>query len=227
MIYGYCRVSTQKQSIERQERNILHDYPDAVIVKDIYTGSTMDRPHWTALLAKLKSGDTVVFDAVSRMSRTEDEGYAIYERLFQAGVELVFIKEPYISTVVYRNALQTSIPMTGTAVDEILAGVNRYLMTVARDQIRLAFAMAAKELSAIHQRTSEGIATARIHGKQIGRVSGTVVETRKSKQCKEIILKRSSAFNGNLSDAETMLLCGCSRNSYYKYKRELADACNK
>ena len=40
MIYGYCRVSTQSQHIERQVRNILAAYPDAVIIREVYTGTT-------------------------------------------------------------------------------------------------------------------------------------------------------------------------------------------
>ena len=29
MVYGYCRISTKQQSIERQVRNILAEYPKA------------------------------------------------------------------------------------------------------------------------------------------------------------------------------------------------------
>ena len=39
MEYGYCRISTPKQSIDRQVRNILKSYPNAHIVKEVYTGT--------------------------------------------------------------------------------------------------------------------------------------------------------------------------------------------
>ena len=39
MIYGYCRISTPRQNIERQVRNIRTEYPDAIIIKEIYTGT--------------------------------------------------------------------------------------------------------------------------------------------------------------------------------------------
>lgn len=39
MIYGYCRISTGKQSIERQIRNIKTTYPEAIIVEEVYTGT--------------------------------------------------------------------------------------------------------------------------------------------------------------------------------------------
>lgn len=37
--YGYCRISTSKQNIERQVRNIQAVYPDAVIVREVFTGT--------------------------------------------------------------------------------------------------------------------------------------------------------------------------------------------
>ena len=42
MNYGYCRISTDKQNIERQIRNIQKAYPDAVIKQEIYTGTKTD-----------------------------------------------------------------------------------------------------------------------------------------------------------------------------------------
>ena len=54
-VYGYSRISTKKQSIERQIRNIKEVYPDAVIVPDVYTGTTSDRPAWNKLLKTIKA----------------------------------------------------------------------------------------------------------------------------------------------------------------------------
>ena len=64
-IYGYCRISTKQQSIERQIRNIKSQYDTAVIVTEVYTGTKQDRPEWNKLYRKVKSGDTIVFDSVS------------------------------------------------------------------------------------------------------------------------------------------------------------------
>ena len=80
MIYGYCRISTPRQNLERQVRNIRNNYPDAVIVREIYTGTKVQgRKEFTKLLKKVASGDTLVFDSVSRMSRTAQEGSGIFE----------------------------------------------------------------------------------------------------------------------------------------------------
>ena len=92
-IYGYCRISTAKQSIDRQIRNIKAEYPTAHIVQEAYTGTSIFRPEWLKLYRILKSGDTVVFDSVSRMSRNAEEGFALYEDLYHKGIQLVFLKE--------------------------------------------------------------------------------------------------------------------------------------
>lgn len=89
MTYGYARISTAKQSIERQIRNIQQEYPNAVILQEIFTGTTNERPQWKKLLKIVKTGDFVVFDSVSRMSRNAAEGFEIYQELFNKGVHLV------------------------------------------------------------------------------------------------------------------------------------------
>ena len=224
MIYGYARISKPQQNIERQIRNIKARCSDAVIIEEAYTGTTTERPKWQKLTAAVKQGDTIIFDSVSRMSRDAEEGFAAYEELFSRGVELVFLKEPMIDTVAFRRALTASVPLTGSNVDLILKGVNAFLLELAREQIKIAFAQAEKEVSDLHQRTREGIETARLAGKQIGRATGSKVETRKSREAKEIIHQHSRSFGGSLSDAEVCKLAEISRNSLYKYKREMKTA---
>ena len=221
MIYGYCRCSTRKQKIERQIENILRHYPTAIIVCDYFTGKSFERPNWIATRKKLKRGDVVVFDEVSRMSRNAEEGFALYEELYNEGVELHFLKEPHIDTTVYRNVLERTITATGTAVDYIIDGINKYLMELAREQIRLAFIRAQQEVDLLRDRTIEGIREAHIRGSISGHKQGTTYETKKAKECKQIILKHCIDFGGSLKDVDVIKLCGCARGSYYKYKKEL------
>ena len=221
-IYGYCRISTNKQSIERQHRNIQEIYPNAIIINEVFTGTKIEgRREWSKLLKQIKQGDTIVFDSVSRMSRDAEEGFKLYKELFNKGVELVFIKEPHINTITYKEAINGGISLTGTIVDSILEGINKYLLALAEQQIKLAFEQSEKEVKDLQQRTKEGIETARLNGKQIGQVKGNKLTTQKSIQAKEIILKHSKDFRGTLSDSDVIKLCGISRNSYYKYKKEL------
>ena len=224
MIYGYCRVSTKTQNIERQERNIKAVYPDAAIVKEAFTGTKVyERKAFMKLVGSLKSGDTLVFDSVSRMSRNADEGVTLYMELFNKGIELVFLKERYIDTQVYADNLKDRIQLTGAIEDEIFKGINSYFRALAEKQIRIAFEQAEKEVTDLQQRTREGMATAKLNGKQIGIPTGTKLTTKKSVVAKEIISKHCKTFGGSLSDIECIKLCGITRKTYYNYKKQLKE----
>ena len=221
MIYGYARISRREQSIDRQIRNIKKEYPDAVILQEAFTGVRMDRPEWQKLFGKVRSGDTIVFDSVSRMSRNADEGVQIYFALYERGVQLVFLKEHYIDTAVYAENMKDRIELMGTDEDEIFKGLNNYFRKLAERQIRIAFEQAEKEVQDLHQRTKEGIETARLNGKQIGQRPGNKLHIKKKAPAQKMILEHCKSFGGSLSDAECMKLIGIARNTYYKYKREL------
>lgn len=90
-------------------------------------------------------------------------------------------------------------------------------MELAKEQSKLAF----DQLEKVHQKTREGIETARLNGKQIGQRPGARLTTKKSIAAKEVIRKHAKAFHGTLSDRECMKLAGVSRNTYYKYKKEI------
>lgn len=223
-VYGYARISTAKQSIDRQVRNIEREFPEAVIIREAYTGTKIERKEWNKLFSSVREGDTIVFDSVSRMSRNADEGFSVYEELYTRGVNLVFLKERHIDTSTYQKALANGVPLTGTDIDYILAGVNQYLLALAKEQIRLAFLQAEKEVFDLHQRTKEGIQTARLNGKQIGQRPGAKLVTKKSIAAKEVIQRHSKDFGGTLTDIEVMKLTRLARNTYYKYKAELREA---
>ena len=228
-IYGYARVSTKQQNIERQIRNIKDKYPEAIIVTDEFTGTKLDRPGWNKIYKTVKAGDTIVFDQVSRMSRDAEEGFLVYKELFEKGVNLIFLKEPHVNTSVYREAGEKQIDVNlqsgSEPIDRFGNGmiklVNELLLDLAKEQIRLAFEQAQKEVDDLHQRTREGIETARLNGKQIGQPKGAKLTTKKSIKAKELIRKHSKDFEGTLSDVDVMKLIGCARGSYYKWKREL------
>ncbi len=110
-------------------------------------------------------------------------------------------------------------------MDSILRGINEYLMLLAKEQIRLAFEMAQKEVDDLHQRTVEGIETARRAGKQIVQRPGAKLVTIKSVTAKEIILKHNKDFGGSLTNEETWILAGISKMTFYKYKQTGAGCC--
>lgn len=231
MIYGYARVSTTHQKIARQITNITAIYPNAIIIREYYTGTTQNRPHWEKFMTQVKREDVIVFDSVSRMARNSEEGYKDYKRLYEMGVNLVFINEPLINTsvldVTKSKLLSVSIETGNEAVDNFFKGnielINNFLMALAEEQIKAAFDQAEKEVSDLHTRISQGIREAKRQGTQIGLVKGSVLITKKSIECKKVIKKHALDFGGTLKDSDVMKLCGCSRNSYYKYKKEVRE----
>lgn len=229
MIYAYCRVSTKHQRIARQITNITELYPTATIIREFYTGTRQDRPNWNKLMHIIKKEDTIVFDSVSRMSRNAGEGYKDYKMLYELGVHLIFLNEPLINTSVFdstrNNLLNVNIETGNAAVDDFFKGniqlINNFMMALAEEQIKAAFEQSEKEVTDLHSRISQGMREAKKNGTHIGLPKGTTLTTKKSLDCKAIIQKHSKDFGGTLEDPDVIKLCGCSRNSYYKYKKEL------
>lgn len=230
--YGYARVSTKTQDIQRQIRNISEAFPEAKISQEAYTGTKLQgRKKLDEILKQVQAGDVIVFDSVSRMARNAAEGMALYEELYNKGVDIVFLKEAHCNTNKYREALQKQIDITvstgdratDTFMNTIISALNKLQMDLARKDIELAFAQAQKEVDDLHERTAEGIETARREGKQIGQPKGAKLTTKKSIEKKAEILKHSKDFEGTLNDIDCMKLTGLSRNTFYKYKKELRE----
>ena len=229
-IYGIVRISTQKQNMQRQIRNIKAAYPNAIIIKEIYTGTKLKgRKDFEQLVKRAKEDDTFVFDSVSRMCRNADEGCELYEQLFYRGITLIFLQEPHINTDVYKRALNNQIELrirTGNqATDElmntIIDALNKFTLDLAKQQIRIAFEQAEKEVQDLHQRTKEGIETARLNGKQIGQRPGAILNVKKKEPLKKQIRALSKSFDGNNTDLQVMKITGLAKNTYYKYKKEI------
>ena len=133
----------------------------------------------------------------------------------------------YINTDVYKESIQQTIAATGNEIADIyIEATNKVIKLLAEQQIRKAFEQAEKEVQDLHERTREGIREAKRKGKQVGRVTGMTVTTKKSLEAKRLMQEYSRDFGGTLNDIDTMTQIRArvgklSRNSYYKYKKEL------
>ena len=224
MIYGYVRISTKKQVITRQIANILKIYPEAKIYQEIFTGVTNNRPEWNKLKKIVKKGDTIIFDSVSRMSRNAMEGIEEYFNFFEKGIELIFLKEQYINTELYKEQLKLNENLSvedKDLNDTIIKGIREYLIKLAEKQIIIAFNQSEKEVQDLRERTKEALRERKKQGIVLGMKKGTTFETKKSKEMKVQIEKLSRHFNGNLKDSEVISLLKLSRGTYYKYKKEI------
>lgn len=89
MKYGYARVSTKKQlegnGLEVQEKALLAAGAEKV-VKEQYTGTTMQRPKLDALLESMAEGDTLMAAKLDRIARTAAEGASVINNLQKRGI---------------------------------------------------------------------------------------------------------------------------------------------
>lgn len=226
--YAYARISSKTQKIQRQIKNLTRAYPDARLYQEVCTGTrTEGRKEFDKMLSVVRPGDTIVFDSVSRMSRNADDGIRLYMDLYNKNVNLVFLKESYINTDVYKDSIKQTIDSTGNEIADIyIMATNKVIKLLAEQQIRKAFEQSEKEVQDLHECTKEGIREAKRNGKQVGRSTGARVITKKSIEAKRLMQKYSKDFGGTLNDIDTMTQIRArvgtlSRNSYYKYKRDL------
>lgn len=230
MIYGYVRVSTKQQKTERQIDNIKRYEPIANILTEKQSGKDIEgREVFKSLLKKVKKGDTIIFDEVSRMSRNATEGYELYMELFNKGIELIFLKEPHINTAEYKKRTEKHIQRVQSdskKIDKLINGVleliEEFEKDNLKDNIRLAFEQAEHERDFLIKRVTEGKAKSEVkQGRKVGTKNKT---TEKEIEAKRKIKELSKDFNGNLSDARIMRdYLSIARNTYYKYKNELKE----
>ncbi len=233
MIVGYARVSTPKQKLRRQIDNLKEAYPDIVVISEVFTGSTDNRPKWKKLLRQCRAGTIgkLVFDEVSRFSRNAEEAIVEYKELYNLGIELEFLKEPHINSKIYRDASERKIEIATEGMDDetaqlintVIGGLNDYLLSVAERQIFLAFEHAQKERELLSQRTSEGLKKAKLLGSKVGRQPGQKLVTKKSKRAKRIIRKHFKLFGGELTATQCFTLAQITKSTFYRYLQEMRE----
>ena len=111
MIFGYARVSTATQgrdgnSLEDQVA-ALEKYGCQKIVKEAFTGKTMDRPTFLSLLEDLQEGDTLVVCKLDRFARTAIEGVQTVRELFERGVRVHILNMGLIENTLTGNLILT------------------------------------------------------------------------------------------------------------------------
>ncbi len=234
IVAGYARCSTPRQQISRQISNLKAAYPDIVIIAEVYSAKTDNRPKWQKLLRQCRAGvvGKIVFDEVSRMSRDAESGVATYKELYNLGIELEFLKEPHINSSVYRESSKNGIEVdtqmmdkeTAELISTVIAGLNDYLLAVAEKQIYLAFLHGQKERELLSRRTSEGLKqTVILNGKVLGRKKNSHIETKKAKRAKRIIKKYYKLLGGPLNVEECCKVAQITKTTFYRYINQMRE----
>ena len=235
-IYSYIRVSTQKQSVQRQIDNINAYLKGETSIQfiDKYTGTTLNRPYFEKMIKAvnedLEKGEevTIIFDSVSRMSRDAEEGTAQYFEWYDKGVNLIFLNERHVDTAVYRNAVNTAISAhtngTGAVnkcLDAIIDAINELQRDLAKEQIRLAFEQSEKEVQDLRKRTKQGMKAKGAAEKISKARAGQSFVTAEELNIKISALKELKVFGGTDNQSKFAKVHGISRMTVYRYIQDI------
>lgn len=140
MIFGYARVSTEEQNLNRQ-LDQLKEAGVEKVYKEKITGTKKDRPELSKLLEYARKGDTIVITDLTRISRSTKDLFALVDELGERGINIKSLKETWLDTTTAQGKLMFTI----------MAGLSQF------------------ERDLISERTKEGLKSARARGKQGGR----------------------------------------------------------
>ncbi len=149
--YGYVRVSTREQNLERQIRVMKEEGVDGKnIYSDQMSGKDFNRPQYNKLLKKLKSGDIVIIKSIDRLGRNYKEileQWRIITKIKEANIKVIDM--PLLNTEIENGDL------TGVFISDLVLQILAYV--------------AETERTFIKQRQAEGIAIAKKKGVKFGR----------------------------------------------------------
>lgn len=150
MIYGYARVSSRDQNLDRQLIALQEAGVDpANIFTDKQSGKDFNRPQYQALLSTIDQGDLIIIKSIDRLGRDYEEIQNQWRELTkERGVDIRVLDMPLLDTSVYKDFL-------GTFISDLVLQILSFV--------------AQQERSFNHQRQTEGIAAAKAKGVKFGR----------------------------------------------------------
>ena len=148
--YGYVRVSSKDQNIDRQMLSLQsYGIQAEKIFVDKLSGKDFERPQYCRLLKRMKPGDTLVVKSIDRLGRNYDEILAQWRHITkELKADIVVLDMPLLDT-------RQGKDLTGTLIADIVLQLLSYVAQTEREFI--------------HQRQAEGIAAAKARGVSFGR----------------------------------------------------------
>jgi len=195
-IFGYVRVSSKDQNEERQIQNMKDlGIEERDIFIDKESGKNMERENYQMLKRLVRTGDTIVFDSLTRLGRNMNDTLEEFRYYEKHKVNLQFIKEPYIN-----------VNYTGESTNDVIQSA------IQKATLTILSAFAEKERIDIKQRQAEGIALARKQGRRLGRPPVEITE--------EFTDAYKEWKSGSITAVGTMKKYGIKRSSFYKLAKQ-------
>ena len=151
-IFGYARVSSKEQNLDRQIEALSKLVPDERIMTDKASGKNLNRPSYQALKSPLglRKGDTLIITSLDRLSRNKEEIKQELQWFQEKKVRLKILDLP-------------------TSLIEISEGQQWILDMIQNILIEVLASIAEQERLTIRKRQREGIEAAKKRGKHMGR----------------------------------------------------------
>jgi len=193
-IFGYIRVSTQEQNIDRQLAAMApFNIPERNLYIDTQSGKDFDRPAYRQLIRKLRKGDLLIVKSIDRLGRSYSDVIEQWRVITKKmGVDIRVLDMPLLDTTYYKDLL-------GTFISDLVLQVMSFSAQMEREALR--------------QRQAEGIAAAKIRGVIFGK-KPTILPSNFNNLC----LKWR---DGELSAREVAVSCGLSLRSLYRKTKKL------
>ncbi|SUB75618.1 recombinase family protein [Peptoniphilus indolicus] len=152
MKYGYVRVSTKEQNVDRQMSAILEE---GIEINKIYidkaSGKDFNRKKYKRLIKRIKEGDELYIKSIDRLGRNYDEIIKEWNKITkEKNADIIVLDFPLLDTRAKVNDL------TGKFIADIVLQILSYVAQIERENI--------------HQRQMEGIREAKKRGVKFGRV---------------------------------------------------------
>ncbi len=197
MIYGYARVSTKDQKLDRQIVELIKfGIEKENIITDKQSGKDFNRENYTKLRSKLKKGDVLVIKSIDRLGRN-------YNMILEEWAYIT--KSVNCDIVVIDMNLLDTRSKDGNLIGQFLADVVLQLLSF----------VAENERNNIKKRQAEGIKIAKAKGIKFGRP-----KIKLPKNFKEIIRQYK---NKEITFNEALFKSNLTKSTFYKYIKSTND----
>ena len=193
-MYGYARVSSREQNLDRQLDALrAFGVEDGAVYADKASGKDFERPAWHRLMGELRPGDVLAVKSIDRLGRDYAEILDVWRDVTKVrGVFVVVLDMPVLDTREERDGI------TGVLIADIVLQLLSYVAQIERENIR--------------QRQAEGIAAAKARGVSFGRP--------RKKRPANYGETREAYWGGRITRKEAAARCKVSETTFARWARE-------
>lgn len=195
-IYGYARVSSKDQNLDRQLLELEKYVDREFIFADKQSGKDMDRLEYQLLRKITQKDDTIYIKSLDRLGRNKQQIKQELEYYKNKGVRVKILDLP------------TTMMSLESGQEWLMEMINNLLLEVLST-------MAQQERTTIKQRQKEGIAAAQLKGKHLGRPKAEYPPQWES------VYKKWQAKE--ITAVKAMELLGLTRCTFYNLAKKYKD----